>query len=159
METEEKPEVSIKNQMLGLVLLLVVFGVIYLIMKGMPKMNEWIDTKRKAFVEGVEVPAVKSSSEPEPGIPPAEVEVEEKKARPDPEYGAQIVEQLAGMGEVEVSHLAISEDETEMVAALRVEKEGSEARLFEVFFERDKFGRYISTPDSPVDVELKLWQE
>jgi len=160
--TEEKPEVSMKNQLLGLVLLLLVFGVLYLVMQGMPKLTGWIDSKRVEIVGGAEKKIEEGTEtaelEPELSEEPA-AEVAEKKMPARSGYAEQIVEQLADSGKVEVRHLAISDDETKMVAALRMEREGEKAKLFEIFFERDEFGSYISTGDAPVDTELILWKD
>lgn len=75
-------------------------------------------------------------------------------------FRRQILEQLGGPERVEVRHLARSDDGARMVAALRLSGEAGEAaRLVEVFFERDDFGRYLSTEDAPVESRLTLWPE
>lgn len=162
-----KKEVSPKNQLVGLLLLLVVFGILWGIAKGMPLLNTWMDEKRVAIMEGesgagekeaAETPAPdpamtqNDQSAPTPAVPQA-------TALSTDRFRSQIIEQMGGAEKVEVRHLAISDDEKRMVAALRLAGEGGEARLIEVFFERDEFGRYLSTEDSPVDVPLKLWSE
>jgi hypothetical protein len=76
-----------------------------------------------------------------------------------PGYRSQIVEQLGGPDRVELRHLAIADDGKKMVAALKVIDDDGNSRLIEIIFERDEFGRYLSTADAPVDEPLKLWKE
>ena len=162
-----KKEVSPKNQLVGLLLLLVVFGILWGIAKGMPILNTWMDEKRVAIMEGESGAGEKENAETPA---PAPAVAQNDNSAPFPaapqmvtpstdRFRSQIMEQMGGAEKVEVRHLAISDDEKRMVAALRLAGEGGEAELIEVFFERDEFGRYLSTEDSPVDVPLKLWSE
>ena len=83
----------------------------------------------------------------------------EKPDPPKADYRAQIVEQLGGPERAEVRYLALSDDSSEMVVSLKVTDAEGEEKLIEVFFERDNFGRYLSTGDSPLESQLTLWTD
>ncbi|MEM6279958.1 MAG: hypothetical protein AAF733_10800, partial [Verrucomicrobiota bacterium] len=73
-------------------------------------------------------------------------------------FKAQLAEQLGGEVVAEVRHLALSDDEARMVAAITW-KDGRQPPLVEIFFERDEFGRYLSTEDAPLEAPITLWAE
>ncbi|MGY8639704.1 MAG: hypothetical protein ACKVJU_01275 [Verrucomicrobiales bacterium] len=45
-----------------------------------------------------------------------------------------------------------------MIASLKITPESGDAKLIEVLFERDDFGRYISIEDSPLDTQITIWK-
>ena len=70
-----------------------------------------------------------------------------------------ILDALGGPEKVVVQHLAFSTDEKSMVAAVKLLNGQEAPELKEIFFEQDQFGRYVSTPDSPVGTVIKIWKE
>jgi len=160
-EEEERP--PLKNQIVALLTLLPVVGVLWLLVEYLPAAGDWIgetvdgvvsvDDKEEA--ENLEEAVVETEAVV-PEVPVIEAGI--PRANPD-SFRQQIVEQLGGVGRAEVRHLAVSDDETRLVAALEVTSPEGAKKLIEVFFERDEFGRYLSSDDSPVDTPLKLWAE
>lgn len=146
-----------KNQILALLTLLPVVGVLWLLIQYLPVVGDWMGETADKVVSGAEMVELSPQDEakpaetPQPALPP-------ERQSPD-FFREQIVEQLGGADRVEVRHLALSDDETRLVAALQLTDDEGGKELVEVFFERDEFGRYLSTDDSPVDHPLKLWAE
>ncbi len=189
VEEEKKAPPTMKNQVFGILVLIAVFGLLWLITKGMGPLGEFLGsglskTIGSVKVEGpVELKAEGESQtagagaiEPRP-VPQAKVRLikaplAEQNSEPDsvrsnsvdetlpiPEdfVRQQIVETLGGDAKVEVRHLAFSDDVKRLIASVKLMSAGKEARLTEIIFERDEFGRYNSTENSPVDIPIKIW--
>ncbi|MEM7601040.1 MAG: hypothetical protein AAF357_06445 [Verrucomicrobiota bacterium] len=164
MEAEREPQ-PLKNQVGALLVLLVVFGAVWGLFKILPEVGDWIgDTADTVItkegeellpVSTVEPPPPAKESSPEREIDPVSTESPNQLDF----YRQQIIEQLGGEEKVEVRHLALSQDETRMVVALKIKAVEAGSGLVEVFFEQDEFGRFLSTDDSPLDELLKLWSE
>ncbi|MDF1826538.1 MAG: hypothetical protein P1U68_17980 [Verrucomicrobiales bacterium] len=165
---QEEPSVSeeaaadpgVKNQLLALFTLLPVLGLLWLLIQYLPAVGDWMGEAADKVV-GTEEPGDREdkASPSEPDIPVLASGTVEATADTKGSYREQIVEQLGGSGTVELRHLAISDDREKMVAALELAEESGGKRLIEIFFERDEFGRYLSTEDSPLDFQIKLWGE
>ena len=69
----------------------------------------------------------------------------------------QILEALGGPEKVVVKHVAISKDETSLVAAVIFQDAPPPQKLVEIYFEQDNYERYVSMPDSPVPNVIKIW--
>jgi hypothetical protein len=158
----ETEPTALRSQLGALFILLPVFGVIWVLFRYLPAAGDWIGEKTDQVMERVETPGEVSEI---PASEPAELSgiaagtPVTVKSGDLVSFRQQILEQLSSAGRVEVRHLALSDDETRMVAALQLTEESGESRLVEVFFERDEFGRYLSTDDSPIGISLKLWSE
>ncbi|MDF1741078.1 MAG: hypothetical protein P1U86_18090 [Verrucomicrobiales bacterium] len=161
-----------KNQMVALLTLLPVLGILWLTMQYLPKFGDWMGEKADSVVSAVSgeesagAPAKDSQGSPaeggadETGLKPSpKVSPVVKVASGTAEFKSQIIEQLGGIDKVEVRHLAVSDDGERIVAALKLGDGPAGGSLIEVFFDRDEFGRFISTEDSPVSERLVLWGE
>lgn len=148
---------ALKSQVGALVVLVLVFGAIWLLFRYLPAGGDWIAEKTGQVIG--DAPAEEEGTEK---LLSTTVETE-TNAVPRGEipgsYREQIVAQLGGPGRVEVRHLALSQDGTRMVAALQLTGEDGKKRLVEVFLEEDEFGRFLSAEDSPDGVALKLWSD
>ena len=157
-----------KRSVGGLVLLIPVLGFLWVVLHYVPKLGDVMETAADRLVERGAAEEAPSEMEENGALPE---ETPGKGGSPGSDsvsareggsllgaFRAQIIEQLGGDG-VEVRHLALSDDETRMVAALRVVDGEGESELIEVFFERDEFGRYRSTKDAPMEEPLTLWSE
>ena len=111
-------------------------------------------------------PEIEKAVEPAPVLAaelnpasPAEV-VAEASADPIPkdEVKSQILEAIGGAERGQVRHVSFSDDASKMIASLKMTPESGEAKLIEVIFERDDFGRYISSENSPLDTPIKIWK-
>jgi hypothetical protein len=173
-EKTEKP--GWKSQVLGLVTLLPVLGLLWLALTWTPKLGDWMGSKadwilgEESMAEDETVGAVPGETNPLLADPPGESTEPESGEKSPPEkpgpgdsmvvgFRSQIVEQLGGAGRVEVRHLALSEDEARMVAALKLLDSDGKSELVEVFFEQDEFGRFHSVEYSPIEKPVKLWSE
>lgn len=162
---EEAPAVpGMKNQIIALLTLLPVLGILWLVVQYLPALGDWMG---KAVDEVVTTDEASKNEDQEK---PPEPDIGEKPfgVSSDPlqelsvsttSYREQIIEQMGGADLAEVRHLAISDDQEKMVVALQITDTSGERQLIEVFFERDEFGRYLSTADSPVETQLKIWSE
>jgi hypothetical protein len=146
------------EQLKAALVLIPVLGVLWLVVHYLPKFGDWMGAQTDRIVG--EVRAGNSSGKGARGpenVPSAASP--DSASSPVPGYRSQIVEQLGGPDRVELRHLAIADDGKKMVAALKVIDDDGNSRLIEIIFERDEFGRYLSTADAPVDEPLKLWKE
>ncbi|MEM6915314.1 MAG: hypothetical protein AAF491_02015 [Verrucomicrobiota bacterium] len=163
---EEEPQ-SVRGQLGALVVLLLVAGTVWLLFQYLPVFGDWLGGKANEIV-GRETEVEKEGRET--GISPPEPEISLAEVPPDQSspisasrgtldhFRKQLVEQLGGDSVVVVRHLALSDEEDRMVAAIAW-KDGREPALAEVFFERDEFGRYLSSEGAVSDSEIKLWSE
>ncbi len=177
---DSREQATPRNQMVALLTLLPVLGVLWLTMHYLPKFGDWMGEKADSVVSAVGVEeseeegdAVKvevsqgSAAEGEPDKVALEASGEALTlVKPGgmteggtAHFKSQIIEQLGGAEKVEVRHLAVSDDGERIVAALKLGKAPAGGGLVEVFFDRDEFGRFISTEDSPVSERLVLWSE
>jgi len=179
---DSKEPASPQNQLLALLTLLPVLGVLWLVMTYLPKFGDWMGAKADSVVQTVT--GEKSSEEAAPveneevtvgdQVDLSEMAVPLDATVPDvanvrtnneasllvtAEFETQIIEQLGGPQRAEVRHLAISDDGERIVAALKLKSEDGGGSLIEVFFERDEFGRFLSSEESPVSGRLTLWGE
>ena len=185
LSAAEGEPASPKNQLVALLTLLPVLGVLWLVMQYLPKLGDWMGDKAESVV-GAATVGENSDSKADASVEAAPQENStDTVATPPSESGrpasidseasshalvsessaekaglkAQIIEQLGGSNNVEVRHLAISDDSERMVAALKINDDSGAGGLVEVFFDRDEFGRFISSGDSPVPEKLVLWSE
>lgn len=156
---EKKPESpGVKNQVVGLLILLPVLGAFWFLAQFLPQFGDWLGgTVESAVVddtpiEGAEAEVEKHDLEEE-AVP------EEKDPSAGGSFRDQIVEQLGGPDRAEVRHLAVSDDGSRMVVALKIFDEKGKGKLIELFFERDEFGRYLSEEDSPVETKITVWKD
>ncbi|MDF1656574.1 MAG: hypothetical protein P1U58_03110 [Verrucomicrobiales bacterium] len=160
--TGESEPVSMMSQLGSLMILLVVSGAIWVLFKYLPAAGDWMG---KAVDEVIAIDEAdekeEKPSKPESGGKSSGVSSDPPKDSSVSmfSYREQIIEQMGGQDLVEVRHLAISDDKEKMVVALQVTDASGEKQLVEMFFERDEFGRYLSTADSPGETQLKLWAE
>lgn len=155
---EKKPESpGVKNQVVGLLILLPVLGAFWFLAQFLPQFGDWLGgTVESAVGEQAAIEAKEAEVEkPDP----EEEEVPEKYPRAGGSFRDQIVEQLGGPDRAEVRHLAVSDDESRMVVALKIFDEKGKGKLIELFFERDEFGRYLSEEDSPVETKITVWKD
>lgn len=175
----EKP--SVGEQVRALLILLPVFGALFLLFHYLPGIGDRIgavadrvttsDSDDRSGDESAEWTTDSDPSEParapvEGAASDGETDRPGGGSRPDAgcldSYRAQIVEQLGGPDRVEVRHLAASDDGARLVAAVRFgdgDGEGPGPRLLEIYFERDEFGRFLSEDSEFVDERLTLWSE
>ncbi len=182
-KAESEETASPKNQIVALLTLLPVLGILWLTMQYLPKFGDWMGAKADSVVKSVSGDTDSDSSGEAPAVSddPGELEDPGPSSEVVPvapgrdslsargpvssadtaraEFISQIVEQLGGEGKVEVRHLAVSDDGERIVAALKLFEGTEGGRLVEVFFERDEFGRFHSSEDSPVSEKLVLWSE
>lgn len=157
-EPEAAGEVSFTSKLVGLLTLVVVFGVLYLLAVVMPKAGD-------AVGESVEklIPASEKSSGGETGeaVAPVPTPVVEKVPEPesiqpvastpttveDPEtyLKRQVSAAFPNPEEVEVLAVLFSEQKDEFLAMF---KRTPQSEQEEIILTRDKFGRYLSAPDS-----------
>lgn len=182
---ELKEPASPKNQLVALLTLLPVLAVLWLVIQYLPKFGDWMGAKADSVVSAVsgeggsspdangpEGPSSQDESINAVAALPAESGQSILKKSPIESHGsvsdstpmkagfeAQIIDQLGGSGKVAMRHLAISDDNERMVAALKINDESGGNDLIEVFFDRDEFGRFVSTEDSPVSEKLVIWSE
>lgn len=171
---DSKEPASPKNQLVALLTLLPVLGVLWLVMTYLPKFGDWMGDKADSVVQTVtgdessEATVVGDRVEPSEKAAPIEATVAavaNERANngvsllATAEFKTQIIEQLGGSQKAEVRHLAISDDGERIVAALKLKSEDGGGSLVEVFFERDEFGRFLSTEESPIPDRLTLWGE
>ena len=164
-------QTSTADQLKAVLVLIPVLGFLWLVIQYLPKAGEWIGDRTGQLLGSEESAGKGEDAEKEPAPEPGNRESEAagsvsqaggKEKKPpaaNSDYRSQIVEQLGGPDRAEVRYLALSDDASGIVASLKVTAENGEADLVEVFFERDNFGRYISTEDSPIDTKLTLWTE
>ncbi|MDF1862852.1 MAG: hypothetical protein P1U87_21730 [Verrucomicrobiales bacterium] len=148
------------EQLKAALVLIPALGILWLVIHYLPGFGDWMG-KLSDQVVGEVTAGGTSDEEEEGGKEESTPSTASPDSAPSPatDYRSQIVEQMGGPDRVEVRHLALADDEKKMVAALQVIDNEGNSRLIEVFFERDEFGRYLSTGDSPVDQPLKLWKE
>ncbi|MEM1444394.1 MAG: hypothetical protein AAGF67_18760, partial [Verrucomicrobiota bacterium] len=144
---------------------------VWLLFQYLPLFGDWLGEKADDVVgtqTDEEIEEVQTEvPPPEPVAALVETETEQNPdgsppiQAPDGKLGhfrSQLVEQLGGDSVVTVRHLALSDDESRMVAAIAW-KDGREPALAEIFFERDEFGRYLSSDDAAVKTQIKLWSD
>ena len=161
-KAESEETASPKNQIVALLTLLPVLGILWLTMQYLPKFGDWMGAKADSVVKSVSGDTDSDSSGEAPAVSDDPGELEDPVSSADTaraEFISQIVEQLGGERKVEVRHLAVSDDGERIVAALKLFEGTEGGRLVEVFFERDEFGRFHSSEDSPVSEKLVLWSE
>lgn len=162
-----------KGQVKALLTLVPVLGVLWAIVHFLPKFTDWTEKK----MEGLNSDGAVAVSEKPGSIPAGEggIEAESLEAKVEEtaepvvssasgelkEYlQLQLIEQLGGPEKIEVRHIALTEDETRMVAAVKIiEDEQGSHILREIYFERDEFGRYEPREDSEFAERLKLWSD
>lgn len=142
--------------------LALVLGFLWLVFQYLPTASDWLAGKTTAVLvseeEGkvdIELP-VEPSKEVRVPLKEEKLRTPVRSASALDYFRTQLVEQWQGEGEMEVRHLALSDDETRMVAALQIRRE-EEISLVEVYLERDEFGRYLSKDDSELGFSFKIW--
>ena len=175
-ETDEpdstKPDpFDLRNHVRGIVILVAVCVLLWTLSKYGPGGADWLGNQTKAlFGLKPSVTAVETKeSEPKK---PDQIEPLNPKEKEKPEAKNEVIgdprianatktilETLGGPEKVIVQHVAISSDDTSMVAAIKLIEPDGTFRLEEIFFEQDDFGRYISAEDSPVEPVIKIWKQ
>ncbi|MDF1751519.1 MAG: hypothetical protein P1U89_01970 [Verrucomicrobiales bacterium] len=171
---------EIKSVATGVMLLVAVCSVFWVIAKLGPIGADWLNVQTQKLTgiqavspspssETTPEPAPEPAAEPKPEpvipvAPPAAPPVTPPNPTPPPKLShtesarQQIQEALGGPEKVVVRHIAISEDELSMVAAINFLESDNPKKLVEIYFTKDEFRRYKSTEDSPVDEEITVWE-
>ncbi|MEM9017401.1 MAG: hypothetical protein AAGC68_10325 [Verrucomicrobiota bacterium] len=161
LKGETKAEPSLPQQLKRAAVILPLLGLCWLILQGPPDLG-FFQSEREGG-EGVEKKLDATGAV-------GEVERDEEDTSPSLEQGQaaasslayfrdQIVAQLGGEDVVEVRHLALSDDGESLVAALKQLDSEEGGRLFELLFERDRFGRFLSVSETGLDSPVLLWHE
>jgi hypothetical protein len=171
---EEDP-FDLKKATSGILVLVVVCSILWALSKFGPTGANWISSQTQQLLgidSGTPVEVdIPKPSEPIVAEPPEPPVLSTPQPVPVPEKGKvtgnpkidnarrQLIEALGGPEKALVKHIAISEDEKSMVAAVRFLQDDKPDEMLEIYFDKDNFGRYISAPDAPVDQEIKIWNE